>query len=459
MWTLPRTRFAHCNGSTSSDEKEIAVNIGGVRLVLRGDILSRYPDSRLAELVNCSTRSFDVISSLCDDYDLGKREFYFDRDPDSFKCIVEVYYFGEIHMKRGICPICFIKEMEFWKIDLSYLDECCKSDLTEKEEELAEIADKVKLILDDLDCDPNVSRNERWQKFLWKLMEKTRLLAPRTRNCRRVLPVYSSVICGDVSRDPTGPPGGGFRGEPRWAPDPGCHRDGVHWLVHGRVHAAPRIVPKQGALCAVLHEHDRFLGHPAVLRGAGSHVPRHGHDGTGQRAAGGAGAPYHAHCADLQAGAPFFWPADAHVRAKTELQGAGAAPHVHGSGHLRVLRASVHHGAEPPGDAVQKHPAVLLVGHHHHDHRRLWGHLPKNHPRPVQRGHQLPVRGDRHSAAHPPHHQQFRNLLQQAEGARNRRQARAGTHGAARARARGEKLLAQVWRARERLGRYLARVA
>ncbi len=172
MWTLPRTRFAHCNGSSSSDEKEIAVNIGGVRLVLCGDILNRYPDSRLAELVNCSTRSFDVISSLCDDYDPGKREFYFDRDPDSFKCIVEVYYFGEIHMKRGICPICFIKEMEFWKIDLSYLDECCKSDLTEKEEELAEIADKVKLILDDLDCDSNVSRTEWWQKFLWKLMEK-----------------------------------------------------------------------------------------------------------------------------------------------------------------------------------------------------------------------------------------------------------------------------------------------
>ncbi|XP_030628748.1 potassium voltage-gated channel subfamily F member 1 [Chanos chanos] len=172
MWTLPRTRYAHCNGSQSSAESEIAVNIGGVRLVLCEDVLNRYPESRLAELVNCPTRSFDVISSLCDDYDPGKREFYFDRDPDSFKCIVEVYYFGEIHMKRGICPICFIKEMEFWKIDLSCLDECCKSNLNEKEEELAEIADKVKLILDDLDVDTGVSRSERYQKFLWKLLEK-----------------------------------------------------------------------------------------------------------------------------------------------------------------------------------------------------------------------------------------------------------------------------------------------
>ncbi|XP_026864052.1 potassium voltage-gated channel subfamily F member 1 [Electrophorus electricus] len=188
MWTLPKTRYNY-SGSSDSEEKEIAVNIGGVRLVLCGDILNRYPESRLAELVNCSTRSFDVISSLCDDYDPGNQEFYFDRDPDSFKCIVEVYYFGEIHMKRGICPICFIKEMEFWKIDLSYLDECCKSNLNEKEEELAEIADKVKLILDDLKSDPDVNRSERWQKFIWKLMEK-----PESSFAARVIAIVSFLF-------------------------------------------------------------------------------------------------------------------------------------------------------------------------------------------------------------------------------------------------------------------------
>uniref|UniRef100_A0A3B3R3E4 Voltage-gated potassium channel regulatory subunit KCNF1 n=1 Tax=Paramormyrops kingsleyae TaxID=1676925 RepID=A0A3B3R3E4_9TELE len=155
-----------------SEDTEIVVNIGGVRQILYGDVLNRYPETRLAELVNCSSGNVDAISSLCDDYDPGKGEFYFDRDPDAFKCIVEVYYFGEIHMKRGFCPICFTKEMEFWKVDPSFLDECCKSNLNEKEEELAEIADKVKLILDDLEGDPAAGRWERCQKFLWKLMEK-----------------------------------------------------------------------------------------------------------------------------------------------------------------------------------------------------------------------------------------------------------------------------------------------
>ncbi|CAL8285790.1 unnamed protein product [Lota lota] len=171
MWTIPKPRYKNGFGGEES-EAEVAVNIGGVRVVLFGDVLNRYPDSRLAELVNCSPHNYDGILSLCDDFDPGRNEFYFDRDPDAFKCIIDVYYFDEIHIKRGICPICFLKEMEFWKIDPSVLDECCKSDLSEKEVELKEIANKVQLILDDMESEPPVSRSERCQRFLWKMMEK-----------------------------------------------------------------------------------------------------------------------------------------------------------------------------------------------------------------------------------------------------------------------------------------------
>ncbi|XDV50506.1 hypothetical protein PO909_019556 [Leuciscus waleckii] len=126
MWTLPRTRFAHCNDSSSSDEKEIAVNIGGVRLVLCGDILNRYPDSRLAELVNCTTRSFDVISSLCDDYDPGKREFYFDRDPDSSRVIAVVSFLfilvSSVVMCLGTIPDLQVEDSEGNRVEHPTLD-------------------------------------------------------------------------------------------------------------------------------------------------------------------------------------------------------------------------------------------------------------------------------------------------------------------------------------------------
>ncbi|KAM9777389.1 voltage-gated potassium channel regulatory subunit KCNF1 [Neosynchiropus ocellatus] len=167
MWTLPKPRY----WSPGSDP-EMTVNIGGVRVVLHGDVLDRYPDSRLSELLHSSAQNPDQILSLCDDFDHTRREFYFDRDPDAFKCILDVYYFGEIHIKNGICPICFTKEMEFWRIDPGVLDECCKSYLGEKQDELREIAGKVKVILEDLEEERSVTRHQRCQRLLWRLMEK-----------------------------------------------------------------------------------------------------------------------------------------------------------------------------------------------------------------------------------------------------------------------------------------------
>ncbi|KAL8172870.1 UNVERIFIED_CONTAM: Potassium voltage-gated channel subfamily F member 1 [Gekko kuhli] len=160
------------DGSENSEETEIIVNVGGVRQVLYSDHLSQYPNTRLAELMNCLPGGYDIIFSLCDDYDPGKREFYFDRDPDAFKCIVDVYYFGEVHMKKGICPICFKNEMEFWRVDLTLLDDCCKTHLSEKKEELEEIAHRVQSILDDLGVDSSEDRWKKCQKYIWKFMEK-----------------------------------------------------------------------------------------------------------------------------------------------------------------------------------------------------------------------------------------------------------------------------------------------
>ncbi|MEQ2285697.1 Potassium voltage-gated channel subfamily F member 1 [Ameca splendens] len=178
MWGIQRTRYADCNGSEASEVAEIVVNIGGVKQVLYGDVLNRYPETRLAELVDCSLKSHEEISSLCDDYDPDIAEFYFDRDPEAFKCIVELYYYGEIHMKRGICPICFMKEMDFWKIGADFLDECCKSHLKEVQDELAEIAERVRTILVDREGDPSAGACQRFQASLWRLMEKPESSVP-----------------------------------------------------------------------------------------------------------------------------------------------------------------------------------------------------------------------------------------------------------------------------------------
>uniref|UniRef100_A0A9J7ZC18 Potassium voltage-gated channel, subfamily F, member 1a n=2 Tax=Cyprinus carpio TaxID=7962 RepID=A0A9J7ZC18_CYPCA len=190
MWEFPLTCSSDSNGSEASEETEISVNIGGVKHILYGDVLNRYPETRLAELVNRATDStHEDLCALCDDYDDLKREFYFDRDPEAFKSILELYYYGEIHMKRGICPMRFMKEMDYWGIDAEYLDECCISSLNEVQTELAEIAEKVKTILDDLEDDVRVTRGQKCQAFLWKLMEK-----PESSLAAGVIAVVSFVL-------------------------------------------------------------------------------------------------------------------------------------------------------------------------------------------------------------------------------------------------------------------------
>ncbi|XP_077477517.1 voltage-gated potassium channel regulatory subunit KCNF1-like [Stigmatopora argus] len=174
MWTIPKPRYG------SRGQGEITVNIGGVRVALCGDVLKRYPESRLAQLAKlakCSSAQNEpLLASLCDDFDLGRGEFYFDRDPDAFRCIVDGYYAGQIHIRGGICPVCFVEELHFWKMEQGALDECCKSYLSEKEGELREIAGKVKAILEDAELERGATSGagsyQRFQSFLWRLIEK-----------------------------------------------------------------------------------------------------------------------------------------------------------------------------------------------------------------------------------------------------------------------------------------------
>ncbi|KAG9282475.1 potassium voltage-gated channel subfamily F member 1 [Astyanax mexicanus] len=178
MWGPLRARLGDWSGSSEEEESgedaELLLNIGGVKQVLHADLLKRYPDTRLGELAELCARSPDELSELCDDYDPASGELFFDRDPDAFRCIAEVYIYGEVHMRRGMCPVCFMHEMEFWRVDAELLDECCQSCVSEARDELEEISEKVRAMLERTEEDEAaaLSWRERCRAFLWKLMEK-----------------------------------------------------------------------------------------------------------------------------------------------------------------------------------------------------------------------------------------------------------------------------------------------
>ncbi|XP_051921368.1 potassium voltage-gated channel subfamily S member 2-like [Hippocampus zosterae] len=105
------------------DNAAICINVGGFKKRLHTDTLSRFPETRLARLLQC--RSKESILELCDDYDDAEKEFYFDRNPALFPYVLNFYNTGRLHVMAELCIFSFSQEIEYWGINEFFLDSCC----------------------------------------------------------------------------------------------------------------------------------------------------------------------------------------------------------------------------------------------------------------------------------------------------------------------------------------------
>lgn len=44
---------------------------------------------------------------VCDDYDVQQKEFYFDRNPGLFPCVLHFYQTGRLHIVEELCVFSF----------------------------------------------------------------------------------------------------------------------------------------------------------------------------------------------------------------------------------------------------------------------------------------------------------------------------------------------------------------
>uniref|UniRef100_A0A8C6TUY6 Delayed-rectifier potassium channel regulatory subunit KCNS2 n=1 Tax=Neogobius melanostomus TaxID=47308 RepID=A0A8C6TUY6_9GOBI len=113
------------HGSCMDDNAAIQINVGGFKKRLQSDTLSRFPETRLARLLQC--RSKESILELCDDYDDTEKEFYFDRNPALFPYVLNFYNTGRLHVMAELCIFSFSQEIEYWGINEFFIDSCCSS--------------------------------------------------------------------------------------------------------------------------------------------------------------------------------------------------------------------------------------------------------------------------------------------------------------------------------------------
>ena len=68
-------------------------------------MLDKLPQTRLGRLRKC--RSEEEVLELADGYDPDKNEFYFNRQPRNFNCILNFLSTGKLHLGEETCVIAF----------------------------------------------------------------------------------------------------------------------------------------------------------------------------------------------------------------------------------------------------------------------------------------------------------------------------------------------------------------
>lgn len=123
-------------GGGAARARHVIINVGGCRVRLAWAALARCPLARLERLRAC--RGHDELLRVCDDYDVSRDEFFFDRSPCAFRAIVALLRAGKLRLLRGPCALAFRDELAYWGIDEARLERCCLRRLRRREEEAAE---------------------------------------------------------------------------------------------------------------------------------------------------------------------------------------------------------------------------------------------------------------------------------------------------------------------------------
>ncbi|XP_019634266.1 PREDICTED: potassium voltage-gated channel protein Shal-like [Branchiostoma belcheri] len=104
--------------------ERLALNVGGTRFEIWRHLLERYPDTLLGS---------DEKDYFFDD---GKREYFFDRDPDLFRYILSFYRTGRLHYPESESVSAYDEELHFFGIpnDADAIGPCCREAYIDKKE-------------------------------------------------------------------------------------------------------------------------------------------------------------------------------------------------------------------------------------------------------------------------------------------------------------------------------------
>ncbi|XP_042352231.1 potassium voltage-gated channel subfamily D member 2-like isoform X2 [Plectropomus leopardus] len=134
----------------------IILNVSGTKFQTWRTTLERYPDT----LLGSTERDFFFHEET--------NEYFFDRDPDIFRHILNFYRTGKLHYPRQECISAYDEELAFFGIIPEIIGDCCYEEYKDRRRENAE------RLQDDEEMDMNndvTPVNMTSREYLWRAFE------------------------------------------------------------------------------------------------------------------------------------------------------------------------------------------------------------------------------------------------------------------------------------------------
>ena len=136
-----------------ADDK-LRINVSGQRFETWRHTLEKYPDT----LLGSNEKEFF--------YDEESKEYFFDRDPDLFRHILNYYRTGKLHYPKHECITAYDEELAFFGIMPDIIGDCCYEDYRDRKRENSE-----RLQDDQASNDGDIHPSTTVRQKLWRAFE------------------------------------------------------------------------------------------------------------------------------------------------------------------------------------------------------------------------------------------------------------------------------------------------
>ncbi|KAM6927405.1 A-type voltage-gated potassium channel KCND3-like [Xenentodon cancila] len=140
--------------NSKRQDELIILNVSGRRFQTWRTTLDRYPDT----LLGSSEKDFF--------YNEETKEYFFDRDPDAFRSILNFYRTGKLHYPRHECISAYDEELTFFGIIPEIIGDCCYEEYKDRKRE------NLERLQDDQEENKDLKQpNMNFRETMWRAFE------------------------------------------------------------------------------------------------------------------------------------------------------------------------------------------------------------------------------------------------------------------------------------------------